>query len=73
MDSPNKSLAMRTLLFPYRGVNAHFRDDVTNWKHFPRYWPFVGGIHRVNNGEAGGLRIHRAQYDVTVMSVEIYN
>ena len=20
--------------------------DVTNWKHFPRYWPFVRGIHR---------------------------
>ena len=21
-------------------------DDVINWKHFPRYWPFVCGIHR---------------------------
>ena len=21
-------------------------DDVTIWKHFPRYWPFVRGIHR---------------------------
>ena len=21
-------------------------DDVTKWKHFPRYWPFVRGIHR---------------------------
>ena len=21
-------------------------DDVINWKHFPRYWPFVRGIHR---------------------------
>ena len=21
-------------------------DDVIKWKHFPRYWPFVGGIHR---------------------------
>ena len=21
-------------------------DDVIEWKHFPRYWPFVGGIHR---------------------------
>ena len=20
-------------------------DDVINWKHFPRYWPFVRGIH----------------------------
>ena len=64
------------------------------WKHFPRYWPFVRGIHRspmtsphkgqwrgalmfslicawingwVNTGEAGDLRRHRAQYDVTLM------
>ena len=21
-------------------------DDVIKWKHFPRYWPFVWGIHR---------------------------
>ena len=21
-------------------------DDVIQWKHFPRYWPFVRGIHR---------------------------
>ena len=21
-------------------------DDVMKWKHFPRYWPFVRGIHR---------------------------
>ena len=20
-------------------------DDVIKWKHFPRYWPFVSGIH----------------------------
>ena len=20
-------------------------DDVIKWKHFPRYWPFVRGIH----------------------------
>ena len=23
-----------------------FRDDVIKWKHYPRYWPFVRGIHR---------------------------
>ena len=23
-----------------------FHDDVIKWKHFPRYWPFVRGIHR---------------------------
>ena len=21
-------------------------DEVIKWKHFPRYWPFVRGIHR---------------------------
>ena len=25
-------------------VSVH--DDVIKWKHFPRYWPFVRGIHR---------------------------
>ena len=25
----------------------HFtHDDVIKWEHFPRYWPFVRGIHR---------------------------
>ena len=24
----------------------HNHDDVIKWKHFPRYWPFVRGIHR---------------------------
>ena len=24
----------------------HIHDDVIKWKHFPRYWPFVRGIHR---------------------------
>ena len=25
---------------------AIIHDDVIKWKHFPRYWPFVRGIHR---------------------------
>ena len=24
---------------------ARVHDDVIKWKHFPRYWPFVRGIH----------------------------
>ena len=30
-------------------------DDVIKWKHFPRYWPFVRGIHRspVNSPHKG--------------------
>ena len=35
-----------------------FHDDVTKWKHFPRYWPFVRGIHRwpVNSPHKGQWR-----------------
>ena len=29
----------------YREYLQH-HDDVIKWKHFPRYWPFVRGIHR---------------------------
>ena len=25
---------------------GRYHDDVIKWKHFPRYWPFVRGIHR---------------------------
>ena len=33
-------------------------DDVIKWKHFPRNWPFVGGIHRppVNSPHIGQWR-----------------
>ena len=33
-------------------------DDVTKWKHFPHYWPFVRGIHRspVNSLHKGQWR-----------------
>ena len=33
-------------------------DDVIKWKHFPRYWPFVRGIHRspVNSAHKGHWR-----------------
>ena len=28
-------------------LNGEFtHDDVIKWKHIPRYWPFVRGIHR---------------------------
>ena len=74
--------------------SSHHHDDVIKWKHFPRYWLFVWGIHRppvnsphkgqwrgalmfslicaringwVNNRKGGGLRRHRAHYDVIAM------
>ena len=33
-------------------------DDVIKWKHFPRYWPFVRGIHlsTVNSPHKGQWR-----------------
>ena len=69
-------------------------DDAIKRQHFPRYWPFVRGIHRLpvdypskgqwrgalvfsltcawtnggaNTRDAGDLRRHRVNYDVTVM------
>ena len=33
------------LITPCHGDALH-HDDVIKWKHFPRYWPFVQGIHR---------------------------
>ena len=29
----------------YRLLYLASHDDVIKWKHFPRYWPFVWGIH----------------------------
>ena len=43
-------LHYKLVTLPHLLVTAcHFRwphDDVIKWKHFPRYWPFVRGIHR---------------------------
>ena len=35
-----------------------FHDDVIKWKHYPRYWPVVRGIHRsqVNSPHKGQWR-----------------
>ena len=35
-----------------------YHDDVIKWKHFPRYWSFVRGIHRspVNSPHKGQWR-----------------
>ena len=41
---------------PPKLIRQH--DDVIKWKHFPRYWPFVRGIHRspVNSPHKGQWR-----------------
>ena len=35
-------------IYPFYAINhsQSVNDDVIKWKHFPRYWPFVRGIHR---------------------------
>ena len=40
------------------GNKGGWHDDVIKWKHFPRYWPFVRGIHRspVNSPQKGCWR-----------------
>ena len=38
-------LYLHQLTIPVPGILSA-RDDVIKWKHFPRYWPFVRGIHR---------------------------
>ena len=30
---------------PWPGQCLNMHDDVIKWKHFPRYWPFLRGIH----------------------------
>ena len=37
---------------------THWHDDVIKYNHFPRYWPFVRGIHRspVNSPHKGQWR-----------------
>ena len=42
------------ILLQYSSIH----DDVIKWKHFPRYWPFVQGIHRspVNSPHKGQWR-----------------
>ena len=41
-----------------RKIFLCFHDDVIEWKHFPRYWPFARGIHRspVNSSHKGQWR-----------------
>ena len=48
-----------------RNLSNYFNwqhDDVIKWKHFPRYWPFVRGIHRFP-----GTSPHKGQWRGTLM------
>ena len=59
----NELSALLKTEYQWRGnihgvVNWEQHDDVFKWKHFPRYWPFVRGIHRfpVNSPHKGQWR-----------------
>ena len=47
-----------TVFILQQAMDASSHDDVIKWKHFPRYWPFVWGIHRssVNSLHKGQWR-----------------
>ena len=53
-------VSLLTHMYASFGLNelitqSRYHDDVIKWKHFPRYWPFVRGIHRspVNSPHKG--------------------
>ena len=55
---PSYYLVVLTWLLGSVEIIASKLDDVIKWKHFPRYWPFVRGIHRspVNSPHKGQWR-----------------
>ena len=63
MREPKQSVnkmtqGVRTAAKVLRYVNTTLHGDVSKWEHFPRYWPFVRGIHRspVNSPHKGQWR-----------------
>ena len=62
MQNCSKCIVSSTRRHGNRGVTVvvhlSFHDDVIKWKHFPRYWLFVRGIHRspVNSPHKGQWR-----------------
>ena len=51
------TLSVCPSVLPSQG-QIFYHDDVMKWKHFPCYWPFVRGIHRlpVNSPHKGQWR-----------------
>ena len=43
-----------------RDLCTMWHDDVIKWKDFPRYWPFVWGIHRSLVNSPNKSQCHRA-------------
>ena len=51
----SRRLKIFSLVFNLRSTSTLWEthDDIIKCKHFPRYWPFVWGIHRVNSPHKG--------------------
>ena len=48
-DGKNRKFIREACVPPQSNSTAesrNYHDDVIKWKYFPRYWPFVRGIHR---------------------------
>ena len=58
MFTTNNSVNVGIPLWGNPSATGGFHDDVIEWKHVPRYWPFVRGIHRspVNSPHKGKWR-----------------
>ena len=57
---PNKCCLYSMSMYQKWIPNIH--DDVIKWKHFPRHWPFVRGIHR-----SPGTSSHKGQWRGALM------
>ena len=46
---------LENIVIDVQNYSLKYHDDVIKWKHFPRYWPSVRGIHRspVNSPHKG--------------------
>ena len=57
-NSVGNVLALNHNKTQQRETHVHTKHDVIQWKHFPRYWLFVRGIHRspVNSPHKGQWR-----------------
>ena len=55
-------------------LQAGNHDDVIKWKHFPRYWPFVRGIHRspVNSPHKGRWRGALILSSICALNKQLY-
>ena len=54
----HKPINVKLVLLCIQCLRQRTHDDVIKWKHFPRNWPFVWGIHRspVNSPHKGQWR-----------------